>query len=111
MSESIRGWANAGLPLALTFIALGKHPVGATAESVAESSTQDVREVRVHLEQFLLPNGFALCSTAGVYALTKVGLAKLNDDAPGLQKDHPDTTRIALRYRSAVASRLASSVV
>ena len=111
MSESIRDWADAGLPLARTFVALSTHEVGATAESVAEASSQDVGEVRVHLEEFLLPNGFALCSTDGVYALTQNGLAKLNGVASDSRKDHPDKTGVRLRYRSAVASRLASCVV
>jgi hypothetical protein len=106
---SIQDWADAGLPLARTFAALGKNGVSASAESLARATSQEVREVHLQLEGFLLPHGFVTPTLDGTYTLTQSGRVRLDCHAkPG---DPAGPTDPALPIRPSEKHSLATARV
>jgi len=81
MDVSVARWAEAGLPLARTFIAMGRHARPLAPGQLAQLTNQPEKEVRLQLDDFFCRYHFASRDKEGLFSLTPAGLAHLNGDA------------------------------
>lgn len=82
MDISVSQWAEAGLPLARTFLAMGQQGCPIAPERLAQLTNQPEKDVQLQLHDFLVRHAFATRGKDGLFSLTPAGLAKLNGDAP-----------------------------
>ena len=86
MEIAVSLWAEAGLPLARTFLAMGQQGFPLAPEQLAQLTGQRVCDVQLQLVDYLCRYAFATHDNDGLFSLTPAGLAKLNGDARPLPK-------------------------
>jgi len=86
MEIAVSLWAEAGLPLARTFLTMGQQGFPLAPEQLAQLTNQPVKDVQLQLEDYLCRYDFATHDDDGLFSLTPAGFAKLNGDARPLPK-------------------------
>lgn len=81
MDISVSRWAEAGLPLARTFIAMEQQARPLAPGQLAHLTNQSEKDVKLQLDDFFCRYHFASRDKEGLFSLTPAGLAHLNGDA------------------------------